>query len=221
MKDTKRLLITIGIVFILLISSFFLGKCTSECKTESKQIEVTVPEKEGSFESPKILIPQSSETQTVIKFKDTILYIPQVNEELVNKYLALEKETDIIKRENERLKLYTDAIKINKYKVPFEDDNLKLEVEAETEGKLLSLKPSTYLIKSQKIQTTVDIPKPKEKVFSLNLGAGLTTTKQLDKLDPSIHLDLVNKKGNILSTSYSVDGVIGIKYSINLFNIKK
>lgn len=210
----------VGIIIILGLF-FTIGYCSRKCETEVKTITVTVPEKKGSFESPKVLTPESSTIKTIIKFRDTIISVPQVNEELLNKYLALENENDLIKRDNDRLKLYTDAIKINKYKVPFEDDNIKLEIEAETEGKLITLKPANYLIKSQNVKVDIDLPKPKEKVFSMNIGAGLTTTKQLDKLDPSIHLEMVNKKGNIIGASYSIDGVIGVKYTIPLFSIKK
>lgn len=209
----KNNTLKIVIVAVVIIGFFLLGRCSKECKTETKTVTVTVPQKQGKFESPTILKPQSTNIKTAIQFKDSIIYVPQVNEELVQQYLAQKSEL-------ERLKSYTNAIAINEYENVFDNDDVKIIVKAKTEGKLLELKPE-YTIKPQTVTTNIDIPKPKERVFSMNIGAGINTTKQLDKLDPSIHLDLVNKKGNILSASYSVDGVVGIKYSVNLFNIKK
>ena len=216
----KTIYIIIGSILLGTLL-FFTGRCTKECPTTIKEVTITVPEKTGSFPNPTILKPISSDIKTVIQLRDTVIEIPQVNQELMNKYLALEQENNSNKRDLDRFKMYADAISINEYEQTFDNDDVSLKVKAKTEGKLLELLIPEYKVKSKTYSTDVNIPKPKEKVFSLNIGAGLTTTKDLNKLDPSIHLDLINKKGNILSGSYSVDGVIGVKYSVNLFNIKK
>lgn len=210
----RNVIIIIGLL-ILLFLAFMLGKCTTDCKTEIIDIPIVIPEKSGEFSKADstVLVPIQTKEVSKIIYNDSIIYVPTVNQELVDKYLQTKEELD-------KLKLYTDAVKINSYETLFDNKDLKLTIKSKTEGKLLELKPE-YTIKEQSLNIPVIVPKPKEKVFSLNIGAGLTTTKQLDKLDPSVHLDLVNKKGSILSTSYSVDGVIGIKYSIPLFSIKK
>lgn len=206
--------IGIGVIILLLILSFFVGRCTKNSDTKIIETKVTVPEKQGSFKSDStILVPIQTKEVSKIIYKDSILYVPTINQDLVDKYLSTQEELD-------KLKLYTDAVKINKYETVFDNKDLKLTIRSKTEGKLLELNPE-YIIKEQTVPISVEIPKPKEKIFSLNIGAGFNTTKDLAKIDPSIHLDFVNKKGNILSTSYSVDGVIGVKYSIPLFSIKK
>lgn len=209
----KKTNIGIAVIIGLIILSFIVGRCTKDCSSKTINVPVTVPEKKGEFDTKDTtqLVPIQTREISKIVYNDSIIYVPTVNQHLVDKYLQTKDELD-------KLKLYTDAIKINSYETVFDNNDLKLIVKAKTEGKLLELKP-IYTIKEQTLN--VEVPKPKEKIFSLNVGAGLTTTKQLDKLDPSVHLDLINKKGNILSASYSVDGVIGVKYSIPLFSIKK
>jgi len=204
---------------ILIVIFFFIGRCTKECDIVTKEITVTTPEVKGDFDTPKVLVPESNTIKTIIKFRDTTLIMPQVNQELVEKYLALQNENDATKRENASLKMYTDAVTINNYNTPFEDDNIKLTIKAKTQGLLLEAKPD-YTIKPKTITTNVNIPKEKQKVFSLNAGLQLASTKELSKFDPAVKLDLVGKK-NILSASYSKDGYISVGYTIPLFSIKK
>jgi len=219
MESKNKTRILIGVLIILLISCFFLGRCTKNCEVESITTTITTPEKKGDFPI-SVSVPHSSPTKTAIQFKDTLIFIPQVNQELIDKYLALESENDSNKRELERFKLYTEGVATREYNTPFEDENIKINIYSKTQGTLLATKPE-YTIKSQTLTTSVNIPKPKEQVFSLNIGASATTTKDLNKIDPAINLQLVGKRGAILGTSYSVDGVIGVSYTIPLFSIKK
>lgn len=215
----NRNIYIIGTVILLLIASFSIGRCTKTCEVTPTTVTVTTPEVKGSFESPQVLKPESNNIKTVIKLKDSIVLIPQVNEELMQKYLALENQTNTVIKENERLKLYSEAITINNYNTPFEDDNIKLNIKSKTQGILLEVKPD-YIIKSKTITTNVDLPKPKEKVFSLNGGLQLTFTKDLSKFDPAVKLDFVGKK-NVLSASYSKDGYISVGYTVPIFSIRK
>jgi len=199
--------ITIGI--LILILAFFIGRWTSP--KETKVISVTVPELVG--ESPIIVNPKP-----IITTKDSLIYQDSLiftenpfNKELVDKYIKLESEKD-------KLLEYLNSIQIRKYQVPFENDTIKIVGNVEVQGELKSIKYD-WKVKSQNYN--LNIPKPKERIFSVNIGAGLTTTKDLTQLDPSIHLDFIGKKNNVLSLSYSEDKTLGIKYSINLFNINK
>lgn len=210
MKNNKYIII--GII-ILLIASFILGRCTSNNKTEKINTTIVVPEKKGSFESPKVLIPQSNNIKTAIQLKDTIIYVPQVDQELVQRYLAQESEL-------ERLKAYTNAISINEYENVFDNEDVKIIIKAKTEGKLLELKPE-YTIKAKSIPVTIEVPKPKERVFNLNMGAYTTYSQELKQFDPGIKLDLVGKKGSVLSAGYSIDKNIMVSYSIPILTIKK
>lgn len=207
-------------VIILIIIAFIIGQCTKECEVETKTVTITVPAKSGSFESPKVLVPESTTIKTVIQYKDSTLVIPQINQELVEKYMALESENDSNKRELARLKLYTDAITINTYENVFDNEDVKIIVKAKTEGKLLELKPE-YTIKERTITKDIEIPKPQSKVFQLNVGVYSTYSKELKTFDPGIKLDLIGKRGSVLSVGYSVDKNIMASYSIPIFSIKK
>jgi len=201
--------VILGIIIII----FCLGRCSKKCEITKINVPVTIPAKDGSFESPQVLVPIESKEITKILYKDSLIYVPTVNSDLMDKYIQTQEELD-------KLKLYADAIKINNYKQTFNNDDLELTIEAKTEGKLLNLKPS-YTIKSKSLTLPIDIPKPKSQVFAMNVGASIQTTKDLSKLDPAVNLQLINKKGSIIGASYSVDGVIGISYTIPLFKINK
>lgn len=208
---TKRWIIAIVTVLIL---SFLLGYCNrQEPKTEIKEVVITVPEKTGEFNSPDIFIPKGDNIKTIIKYKDTIISLPQINQELVEKYLTIKEERD-------RLLMYADAVKINSYENVFDNKDVKLTIKSKTEGKLLELIPE-YVIKPQEVKVPIEVPKPKERVFSMNLGAGLNTTTKLEKLEPTVNLDLVNKKGNILSASLGTQGTVSVSYKVNILNIRK
>lgn len=210
--------IVIGIGIIILI--FFLGRCTKECETETKTITITTPEVKGKFETPNVIVPESNTIKTIIQYRDTTLVIPQVNQELVEKYLALQQENDLTKRENQQLKLYTDAVSINNYSTVFDNDDIKLTINSKTEGKLLEIKPE-YIIKSKTINKEVEVNKPKEKVFTLNVGVYSTYSKELKTLDPGIKLDGQLKNGQIISAGISLDKNILVSYTIPIFSIKK
>lgn len=212
--------LTIGIVFLLLlVGSFFLGKYSND-NIKFKKVLVNIPAVSGKSDTIKTFIPLPS------KGKDTIIYKNKIitsqnpfNEKLAKDYIDLEQRYSGIELEAERLQKYVDANQIREYSVPFEDSLVKITGNLKTQGELLSIQYD-YNLKSRQIAMDVKLPKPKERIFSLNIGTGLTTTKQLNKIDPSIIINLAGKK-NILSASYSIQGVIGVNYSVNLFNIKK
>jgi len=214
MNTNPRLII--GVIIGVIIISFFVGRCSKDRPIQKIEMPVTIPAKTGEFKSPDILVPIQTKEVTKILYKDSVMYVPTVNQDLVDAYIKTLEENDKLKS----LNLYTDAIKINKYETVFDNKDLKLTVKSTIEGKLLELTPE-YIIKEQNIIVPVDIPKPKEKVFAMNIGAAINTSKDLNKIDPSVQLQLVNKKGAILSASYSIDGVVGIGYSIPLFSIKR
>ena len=214
MKTNPRLII--GIVVGLIIASFFLGRCSRIRPIQEIEMPVIVPAKSGEFKSPDILVPIETKEVTKILYKDSIMYVPTVNQDLVDAYIKTLEENDKLKS----LNLYTDAIKINKYETVFDNKDLKLTVKSTVEGKLLELSPE-YTIKEQNIIVPIKIPEPKKQVFAMNVGAVINTTKDLSKIDPAVQLQLVNKKGSILSASYSIDGVVSVGYSIPLFSIKK
>ncbi len=218
MKNRSNLAFFVGFS-LLLICSFLAGRCTRT--KEIKDIKVIIPSVSGKSDTITNFVKIFGKEKDSIIFKDkTIITENPINTKLTEDYINLEKRYSGLELDTERLKKYIASTTINEYDVPFEDSVISILGKVKTQGELVSLQYN-YNIKERKVTIPISALKPKERIFSLNIGAGLTTTKQLDKLDPSVNLDLTGKKGNILSASYSLNGIIGVKYTINLFNIKK
>lgn len=209
MKNKKYHII--GIIILLLIS-FIVGRCTKSKEVTTITKTITIPETRGSFETPKVIVPESNEIKTVIQYKDTTLVIHQVNEELVNKYLESQEEL-------ERLKLYTNAISINNYKNTFDNEDIQLTILSKTEGKLLEVKPE-YIIKEKKLPVTIEVPK-EELLFRLNAGIYSTYSTELKTYDPGVKLDFINNKNHIISAGYSINKNVMVSYTIPLFKVNK
>ena len=194
--------IIIGIVILLL--SFFIGRWTSP--TENKIIKVTIPELSGK--SPIIINPKP-----LIQFKDSLIYKDSLiitenpfNKELADKYINLESET-------ERLKEYIKSIEVRKYKIPFENDTIKIVGDVEVQGELKSLKYN-WFIKQRIIDVPVEIKKP---TMNLLLGGSVSNTVQLDKFNINANLGIQRKNGDLILTSYGIfDKSVQVGYLINL-----
>ena len=194
--------IIIGIVVLLI--SFFIGRWTSP--TETKTVKVTIPELSGK--SPIIINPKP-----LIQFKDSLVYKDSLiitenpfNKDLADKYINLESET-------ERLKEYIKSIEVRKYKIPFENDTIKIVGDVEVQGELKSLKYN-WFIKQRNIDIPVKIKKP---TMNLLLGGSVSNTVQLDKFNINANLGIQRKNGDLILTSYGIfDKSIQVGYLVNL-----
>jgi len=201
MNSSIKYIIT-GIVALLI--AFFIGRWTSP--TENKIVKVTIPELSGK--SPIIINPKP-----LIQFKDSLVYKDKLivtenpfNKELVDKYINLESET-------ERLKEYIKSIEVRKYKVPFENDTIKIVGEVEVQGELKSLKYN-WFIKQRYVDVPVEIKKP---TINLLLGGSVSNTVELNKFNINANLGIQRKNGDIILTSYGIlDKSIQVGYLINL-----
>ena len=194
--------IIIGVVALIL--SFFIGRWTSP--TENKIVKVTIPELSGK--SPIIINPKP-----LIQFKDSLIYKDSLivtenpfNKELADKYINLESET-------ERLKKYIKSIEVRKYKVPFENDTIKIVGEVEVQGELKSLKYN-WFIKQRNIDVPIEIKKP---TINLLLGSGVSNTVKLDKFNINANMGIQRKNGDLILGSYGIlDKSIQVGYLVNL-----
>ena len=194
--------IIIGIVVLLI--SFFIGRWTSP--TETKTVKVTIPELSGK--SPIVINPKP-----LIQFKDSLVYKDSLiitenpfNKDLADKYINLESET-------ERLKEYIKSIEVRKYKVPFENDTIKIVGDVEVQGELKSLKYN-WFIKQRIIDVPVEIKKP---TMNLLLGGSVSNTVDLNKFNINANLGIQRKNGDLILTSYGIfDKSIQVGYLINL-----
>jgi len=194
--------IIIGIVALLI--SFFIGRWTSP--TETKVIKVTIPEISGK--SPIIINPKP-----LIQIKDSLIYKDSLivtenpfNKELADKYINLESET-------ERLKEYIKSIEVRKYKVPFENDTIKIVGNVEVQGELKSLKYN-WTIKERKLDIPVNLKKP---TMNLLFGSSISNTVQLDKFNINANLGIQRKNGDLILGSYGIfDKSIQVGYLVNI-----
>ena len=194
--------IIIGI--IILIISFFIGRWTSPKETEI--VKVTIPELSGK--SPIIINPKP-----LIQFKDSLVYKDSLiitenpfNKELADKYINLESET-------ERLKEYIKSIEVRKYKIPFENDTIKIIGNVEVQGELKSLNYD-WMIKQKTLNIPIEIKKP---TMNLLLGGSVSNSIELDKFNFNANVGIQRKNGDLILTSYGLlDKSVQVGYLINL-----
>ena len=194
--------IIIGIV--VLLTAFFIGRWTSPIET--KIIKVTIPEVSGN--SPIII-----NSKPLIQFKDSLVYKDSLiitenpfNKELADKYINLESET-------ERLKEYIKSIEVRKYKVPFENDTIKIVGDVEVQGELRSLKYN-WTIKERKLDIPVNLKKP---TMNLLFGGSVSNSIELDKFNFNANVGIQRKNGDLILGSYGIlDKSIQVGYLINL-----
>ena len=194
--------IIIGIV--VLLTTFFIGRWTSP--TETKTVKVTIPELSGK--SPIIINPKP-----LIQFKDSLVYKDSLiitenpfNKDLADKYINLESET-------ERLKEYIKSIEVRKYKIPFENDTIKIIGNVEVQGELKSLNYD-WMIKQKTLNIPIEIKKP---TMNLLLGGSVSNSIELDKFNFNANVGIQRKNGDLILGSYGIlDKSIQVGYLINL-----
>lgn len=207
-----------GLYFILLLSislNFIQRSCDRKIETKSKIIYITTKEQTGSIKESTIK--EKDGTANKIQYKDRIAYVDNpITQKQLDLYI---KENDSLKR----LKMYGDAITINKQINTFEDDKLKIDIESEIQGKLLELSLTNYTIKSQDIPLTIEEPIPKETKFALYTGGGLYYNSESQKLNYKAGVTFQNKKGDLLTleSDFKKQPIIFIDYKIRIFNYKK
>lgn len=197
-----------GILLLILI--FFIGRCSKPVEVKTIPIKVQVPGISGSSDTIYKPVPLISYKDSLV-YKDTTLFTENpYNKELADKYTSLKGET-------ERLQEYLKSIQIKEYKVPYEDEYIKITGNFKTQGELLSTQYD-YDIKPREI--TALVPQ-KETKLALYAGGGIGTNLQLDKAVFNAQLGLQNAKGDIYTIQYGTDKTIQVGYQFRIFNIKK
>jgi hypothetical protein len=118
-----------------------------------------------------------------------------------------------------RLLMYQRAVELKTFAHTFENDTIKATTSGIVQGEVKSIKLD-YTIKPQ----TIEIPKPKEKVFSLLAGGGFGIDTQLSQPIYKANLGFQNKKGNVYFASFQRIGsndFITAEINFNIFSIKK
>ena len=194
----------ITVLIVALIVCFFIGRWTT--LVENKVIKVIIPETSGK--SPIINNPKP-----LIQIKDSLIYKDSLiitenpfNKELADKYINLESET-------ERLKEYIKSIEVRKYKIPFENDTIKIVGDVEVQGELRSLKYN-WTIKERKLDIPVNLKKP---TMNLLFGGSVSNSTELDKFNFNTNVGIQRKNGDLILGSYGIlDKSIQVGYLINL-----
>lgn len=210
MIDIKKIIYPAIVVFLLLII-FIQRSCCNTSKGFEKKKEIVIPEKKGSFPPVKLMKVYDTIIKDSIVFKDRkINVINPLDKQMVIDYL---KAKDSI----ERLNLFIKAVKINKYNQNFDNNDISLNIEAETTGTLNYVKP-TYVIKEKKVSAPIYIKQTK---FALYTGFELYDSKNLNAPGVKIDLSVQNKKGDLYTAGYDSDKNIYIGYKLRLININK
>lgn len=195
----------IAIGTLILITSFFLGRCTAP--VETKTVTITIPGKEGKSSVITDFVPIYKVKDSMI-YNDTVIYTENpFNKELAEKYTRLENEKD-------KLLAYLNSIQIRTYSIPYENDTLKIVGNIKVQGELKSVQYD-WKIKSFKTDVDFKVPKPS---MNLLVGGTFSNTVELDKFNFNATLGLQRKNGDLILGSYGVfDKSIQAGY---LFNIK-
>lgn len=209
MLNLKSNIVLISCIAVFILVIFLFQRNCSRSTTTQK---VIIPEKVGSFEK--------ADTVIVTKTKDSVIWKQTIlkTENPVNKKMAAEliealKYKDSVKV----LKMYLEAIQERDGTYVYDNKDLKLEIATKTRGEILSIKPS-YTIKEREETVTV---KQKETIFALYGGVGVSNTIEFNNPSLQAEMGFQNKSGDILSAGYDTQKNISIKYSKQLFKIKR
>jgi hypothetical protein len=210
MIQIKKLIYPI-IIIILLFVIFLQRSCNNKELPSIQNQEVTIPSQNGSFNSLKPVKIHDTMVKDSIIFKNKIIpVINPLDKELVINYLKAKDSID-------KLNLFINAVKINKYKENFDNKDISFTIEAETTGTLNYIKP-TYIIKEK----TIDVPvKIKQTVFAVYTGVEAYNNALLNNFGVKIDLGIQNKKGDIYTAGFDTNNNIYIGYKLRLINIKK
>lgn len=204
----------IGLLLLISISLNFIQRgCSSPNKVSTPiVVKIKTPEIKGKIEKSKITIISTPKNKIIYKDKQVIVENP-ITQKLLNSYI---KENDSLKR----LKMYGEAITEHIQINTFENEDLKANVTSKTQGKLLDIQLTDYILKSKELPIT--LPPPKETKFAVYTGGGLYYNSLDSKLGYKIDVGFQNKKGDLLEAGYNpFDKTVFIGYKVRLINIKK
>jgi DNA-dependent RNA polymerase auxiliary subunit epsilon len=192
MKKLRDVLLILVILLFLAGVGYFIFR--PEAKTHQDvpvQIEVVTPDIKGSSDT----IRDPEPIREKIVYKDRVVFKENpYNKELERKYL--EATTEI-----ERLNLYLEAIKENKYDVSFVDSIQDVTVHSTVQGKLLE-QSIDYHIKPRKhiIDTVLPIKLPKRSELYGSIELGVPTQNHTPaSIVVKANAVIVNKKDQIFS----------------------
>ena len=210
MIDIKKLIYPIVIILLLLVI-FIQRSCSNNKEPSIQNQEVVVPTQNGSFNAVKPVKVYDTIIKDSIVFKDKVIPITNpLDKQLVIDYLKAKDSID-------KLNLFMNAVKTNKYIQNFDNKDINLTIEAETTGTLNYIKPE-YSIKEK----TITIPvKVKETVFALYTGLEIYNNATLSNSGIKVDLGIQNKRGDIYTAGYDTNKNIFIGYKLRLINIKK
>jgi hypothetical protein len=211
MTDLKHKLILYTTILSLVVIIFVQRSCSAQT-SQSKQ-KVIVPEKVGEFKTPIAIINSKRNKDSIVYRNKTVVTENPFNKKLAEDFILSQKENDSLKA----LKLYLNAIEEREQTYIFDNKDTKLEIYTKTRGEILNIAPK-YTIKER--EETL-ITKNKETVFALYAGAGISNNTRLDNFAVEANIGIQNKSGDIISAGYDTQKNISIKYSRQIFKIKK
>lgn len=202
--------------YILIV--FLIILLYKQCNRQPQLVtKIVTKEVKGKFQSVKPIHDTILITRTLTDSKEDKFLQGQI-EQLIKENKGL---TEYFNEASDsvRLLMYQRAVELKTFAHTFENDTIKATTSGIVQGEVKSIKLD-YTIKPQ----TIEIPKPKEKVFSLLAGGGFGIDTQLSQPIYKANLGFQNKKGNVYFASFQRIGsndFITAEINFNIFSIKK
>jgi hypothetical protein len=207
-KRTWKYLLIVVIIILL------YKQCNQQPQLVTK---IVTKEVKGKFQEVKPIHDTILITRTLTNSKEDKFLQGQI-EQLIKENKGL---TEYFNEASDsvRLLMYERAVELKSFAHTFENDTIKATTSGIVQGEVKSIKLD-YTIKPQ----TIEIPKPKEKVFSLLAGGGFGIDTELRQPIYKANLGFQNKKGNVYFASFQRIGsndFITAEINFNIFSIKK
>ena len=182
-------------IILALLAIIIVPKACNKTVTKVKHQKVEIPIINGKFEAQK---PKEIKSpiirDTVIVKGDTVYLDKPVDKEMMKKFMEVQGNSV------ETMKLYQNAIQIRSFTDTFEDKYIKIDMEAESVGKVNWMKPK-YTIKPQ----TIDVPILVEEEQKMNLYGGIELTNGIKVIAPTIKGNIFIQKTNGDMYSFGVN----------------
>jgi hypothetical protein len=201
------------ILVVICIAIIFLQRSCNSAPNEYQKVEVKIPEKKGVIETATKVIIRKQKDSIIYKKGQVIYTENPINKELAERFKELQKKNDSLAL----FKQYISAIEKRKQTTIFNDSVVKIEIDTEVEGTLLSIKPK-YTVKATSVVAEI---KKERQVFALYAGVGISDNKFLSQFTAQGEIGIQLKSGNILSVTADTRQNFGIKFTKQIFKINK
>lgn len=205
------------LVILLLLQHGCQGDGDTKTTTTIKDVEVTVPGRDGVLTKPTDQTELPSSGKDSIVYYDKLVYVEsKANQEAVDKYKSAKNEID-------RLNVLLESTRQREYVSDFEDENISLKIHTKVFGLLDEVVPQ-YQIKPQKItvqEKTILKETTVSSKFALYAGVSAQSNTSMGNLAPGADISAQINNKTIISAGINTDKDITVGVKFRIFNINK